>query len=240
MKNRLITENTVYNFAIFAGIQYVVLTIVAMFLYPGGTHRNAETIGYRFTENFLSDLGRLTTFGGENKIVTCIMYFWVLLAIGASTILMFTILRYIFREKKWTRILSIFMAITGIFAGLGLFGIGCAPSDFLYDIHMFFVFASFILLFISLFSLMICIYGTDRYPNLYAHILVLANLILGGYVLLMFYGPDPYTTDQGLMTQVVGQKIIVYLLIIILTIQAVGAKKVWGKMREEILLKEGR
>lgn len=230
MRNRLLSENAVYNLSIFAGIQYVVLTIVAMFLYPGGTHRNADTEGYIFTENFLSDLGRLTTFGGAYKIETAIMYFWVLLTLSASTILMFTILRYLFRDKKWTKRLSMPMAVVGIFSGLGLFGIGCAPADYMYDIHIFFVIFSFVFLFLALFLLMICIYGTERFPNIYAHALLLNNIILGLYILLMLYGPDPYSTDQGLMTQVVGQKVIVYLLIAVLTFQAFGAKKVWNEM----------
>lgn len=229
MRNRLLSENAVYNLSIFAGIQYVVLTIAAMFLYPGGTHLNAETKGYLFTENFLSDLGRLTTFGGENKIETAIMYFWVLLTLGAATILLFTILRYLFRDKKWTKRLSVPMATLGIFAGLGLFGIGCAPADYIYDIHIFFVIFSFVFLFFALLLLMICIYGTERYPNIYAHALLFANITLAAYILLMLYGPSPYSSSQGLMIQVVGQKIIVYLLIGVLTFQAFGAKKVWNQ-----------
>ncbi len=227
---RLLTEEAVYNMTIFSGIQYVVLTIIAMFLYSGSTHRNMDTVGYVFTENFLSDLGRINTFDGTSNLVCAGIYFWVLLCVGASAILFFTILRYIFRKKSWTKYLSYLMAMTGIFAGVGLVGIGCAPADLIHDIHIFFVYWSFVFLLLSLLLLMICIYGTPGYPKVYGHLLLLTNLILAGYVGLLFYGPNPYTSDDGLMIQVVGQKIIVYLLIISLAIQAIGAKKVWKGM----------
>lgn len=233
MKKRLLTENSVYNFAIFAGIQYVVLTIVAMLIYPGSTHRNNETVGYVFSENFLSDLGRTKVFDGTSNLIGAGMYFWVLLSVGASSILLFTILRYLFREKRWVKYLSYLMVAAGVFAGVGLVGIGCAPADLIRDIHIFFVYWSFVFLLASLLLLMICIYGTPRFPNKYAHLLLFSNLVLAVYVWLLFYGPNPYTTDEGLMIQVVGQKIIVYLLIISLTIQAYGAKKVWNKLPVE-------
>ena len=37
--------------------QFFVLTIVAMFLYPGGTHLDPSAAHYEFTRNFFSDLG---------------------------------------------------------------------------------------------------------------------------------------------------------------------------------------
>lgn len=128
------------------------------------------------------------------------------------------------------------MAVTGVFAGAGLIGIGLSPSDVIYDAHMFFVFMAFLFLQVSLTLLMICIYGTARFPNKYAHALLVSNIILFGYIGLMFYGPNPRVSDDGLLIQALGQKIIVYLLIANLIYQAFGAKKVWGEMQGE---KEG-
>jgi len=233
MQKRLITEKTVYNFAIFSGIQYLILTVITMFLYPGGTHQNHETNGYTFGENFFSDIGRTVALDGTSNLLSAGIYFWAMLCVGASTILMFVILRYIFREKKWVRYLSLVMTTVGIFAGTGLVGIGCAPADLILDIHLFFVYWAFSFLLAALLLLMICIYNTERFPNKYAHVLLAVNLVLAGYVALLFYGPSPYESQQGLETQVVGQKIIVYLLIIALTLQAVGAKKVWAEMMAE-------
>jgi hypothetical protein len=233
MQSKLITEKMVYNFAIFGGLQYVILTIIGMLIYPGGTRLDNETVGYSFTKNFLSDIARTEAYDGTAHLMGTGLYFWALLVMGSASILMFIVLRYIFREKKWTKIVSILMAITGVFAGTGLIGIGIAPSDVIYDEHMFFVFSAFLFLQLSISLLMICIYGTPRFPNKYAHALLATNIILFGYIGLMFYGPDPRSSDAGLLAQVVGQKFIVYLLIINLIYQAFGAKKVWAKMQGE-------
>lgn len=231
MQSKLISEKTVYNLAIFGGLQYIILTIVGMLIYPGGTRLDAESVGYSFSKNFLSDIARMEAYNGTANFLGTGIYCWALLVMGAASILMFLVLRYIFRGKKWTRIVSILMAITGVFAGTGLIGIGLAPSDVIYDAHMFFVFMSFLFLQVSLSLLMICIYGTAHFPNKYAHALLATNMILFGYIGLMFYGPDPSGSDDGLFAQVVGQKVIVYSLIISIVYQAFGAKKVWEGMK---------
>jgi hypothetical protein len=221
MQSKLITEKTVYNFAIFGGLQYIFLTIIGMFIYPGGTRLDTQTVGYSFSKNFLSDIARMEAYDGTANFMGTGLYCWALLVMGSASILMFIVLRYIFREKKWTKIVSIIMAVMGVFAGVGLIGIGLAPSDIIYDAHMFFVFMAFICLQVSLSLLMICIYGTPHFPNKYAHALLISNIILFAYIGLMFYGPDPKVSDTGLLTQVVGQKIIVYLLIASLIYQAI-------------------
>lgn len=231
MQSKLISEKAVYNFAIFGGLQYIILTIIGMFIYPGGTRLDAESAGYSFSRNFLSDIARMESYDGTSNLLGTGLYCWALLTLGSASILMFLVLRYIFREKKWTKIVSVLMAVTGVFAGTGLIGIGLAPSDVIYDAHMFFVFMAFLFLQASLSLLMICIYGTPRFPNKYAHVLLTTNVILFGYIGLMFYGPDPSGSDDGLFAQVIGQKIIVYSLILSLVYQAFGAKKVWEEMK---------
>ena len=43
---------------------FVVLNIIAMLSYPGGTFLDDATTGYSFTRNFLSDLGRTLSYDG--------------------------------------------------------------------------------------------------------------------------------------------------------------------------------
>ena len=44
---------------------FVLLNIVSMLSYSGGTYMNNKNFGYSFTQNFLSDLGRTMSFSDE-------------------------------------------------------------------------------------------------------------------------------------------------------------------------------
>ena len=44
---------------------FIVLNILSMFCYSGSTYHDHLTLGYSFTHNFLSDLGRTMNFAGE-------------------------------------------------------------------------------------------------------------------------------------------------------------------------------
>lgn len=46
---------------------YVLLNLLAMLLYPGGTDAARDVVGYSFFENFSSDLGTVRTYGGQAK-----------------------------------------------------------------------------------------------------------------------------------------------------------------------------
>lgn len=46
---------------------WVVLTGIAMRLYPGGTVRNPSASGYSFFQNFMSDLGCTVALGGHSN-----------------------------------------------------------------------------------------------------------------------------------------------------------------------------
>ena len=43
---------------------FILLNLIAMYLYPGNTYHNHLTNKYIFTQNFLSDLGRTQVFSG--------------------------------------------------------------------------------------------------------------------------------------------------------------------------------
>jgi hypothetical protein len=55
-------------------VQFIVLTTVAMFYYPGGTYTNHDAVGYSFWYNFFSDLGRRATFSGASNTVSHILF----------------------------------------------------------------------------------------------------------------------------------------------------------------------
>lgn len=228
---KFLTNKWIYNFTVFAILQYIVLSVVAMFIYPGSTHRNMDSQSYIFTENFLSDLGRYEVYNGTDNYISAGIYFWILLVVASATILFFTTIKDNFTHKLWLRILGQSMSITGVLAGMGLLCVAIVPANTFYNIHLFGVYVAFPLLLFTLLLLMIGIYANPKYPNKYAWAVLCTNFFLATYVGLLVYGPSPETSDEGLVIQVTGQKIIVYLLLIVMAIQAWGAKRLERKIK---------
>ncbi len=219
----------VFNCAIIAGLQYIILTTIAMLIYPGGTFHNHELEHYSFSENFLSDLGRTTLFDGVQNYISAGLYLFTLSFVGVSILFFFIHLPKVLHLKS--KIFKLLIIGIGVVAGIGFLGIALAPCNLYLPTHMFFVSLGFRALLVALFLLMIGIYRTKVFPNIYGHVLFASILLLIAYVLLMSFGPNPSLSDEALMVQVVGQKIIVYVLIISVSIQAIGAKKVWNTLQ---------
>jgi hypothetical membrane protein len=51
-----------FQFGVFGTLQFLVLTVLAMLVYPGGTIHHPEFEQYNFLYNYFSDLGRTYTF----------------------------------------------------------------------------------------------------------------------------------------------------------------------------------
>ena len=63
-----------------------------------------------------------------------------------------------------------------------------------------------------------------HYPKVYAWVFTVFCLMLIGYYILLTSGPD-FDTANGLVIQVVGQKVIAYASILSIGIQSMGAYK---------------
>ena len=64
-------------------LQFLLLTTIAMFFYPGGTFSDPNTIGYSIWNNLFSDLGRYIAHSGESNLISFFMYNISLFLMGA-------------------------------------------------------------------------------------------------------------------------------------------------------------
>ena len=58
---------------------FVVLTLVAMLVYPGGSHDDPAHAGYSFAHNFFSDLGLRQAHNGQPNPLAGTLFFIALL-----------------------------------------------------------------------------------------------------------------------------------------------------------------
>ncbi len=216
------TNTRLLNFSFFGILSFFILTIIAMAIFPGGTIFDADLDSYSFLNNFFSDLGRTTDFEG-NKNPTQYIFTAALIMVSLSMFSFFAVSYNIFSIQRFQK-MNLASIVFGIIASIGYVGIAFTPWDVVRPAHELAVQIGFISFWIMSILLTIMIYGIKDYPNLYGHVFILFDIILIGYIFLMFLGPDPRADVESLTIQVIGQKIVVYSEIICMLVQIRGAK----------------
>lgn len=65
-------------------ISFLILTTIAMLVYPGGIESDPTTVGYLFFTNFFSDLGRIIAFSGTSNLASRSLFVTALTIEGIS------------------------------------------------------------------------------------------------------------------------------------------------------------
>jgi cytochrome bd-type quinol oxidase subunit 2 len=201
---------------------FVVLTFLAMLTYTGGSVDNHAATGYSFTHSFLSNLGMLTALSGKPNWVSAALFFIALAAAGICLVIFFIIFPRLFQSSCTQRVLALIGSILGVLAGICFVGIACAPADIARPAHVQFVIWAFRLFPLAVLVYLPVLFMDKHYPKLYAWVFAVFCLMLIGYYLLMTNGPS-FTSPEGLVIQVVGQKVIAYASILSIGIQSIGA-----------------
>ena len=201
---------------------FVVLTLIAMLTYAGGSVDNPSTRGYTFTHNFLSNLGMTVAESGRPNWISAILFFIALGIAGAALIIFFILFRRLFQNTHLQLALAMIGSALGVLAGISFMGIAFAPADIARPAHILFVTWAFRLFPLAVLFYLPVMFMDRRYPKLYAWVFTLFCLMLIGYYLLLTKGPS-VTSPQGLVIQVVGQKIISYASIVSIGVQSLGA-----------------
>ncbi|MHA1155996.1 MAG: hypothetical protein ACTSQK_07795 [Candidatus Heimdallarchaeota archaeon] len=207
---------------------FLLLTIIAMIVYSGGTFNNPTSTSYNFLENYFSDLGRAETFLGDSNIVSRILFACALTIVAVSLVFYFITLPSFFKENKVAKWFIIIGSINGVLSAIAYALIGYLPYDIYGKLHTNMVYVAFSASLLTLIVYIVGIFLEKSYPNAYAWAYVIFTLVLVVYLYILFAGPSS-GTDLGKLIQVVGQKVIVYTEIISFAIQGLGA---WFLLRK--------
>jgi hypothetical membrane protein len=207
---------------------FVVLTLIAMLTYTGGSVDDHTARGYSFTHNFLSNLGMITALSGRSNWISAVLFFISLAAAGACLVIFFILFPRFFQDNRLQKTLSLIGSSLGVLAGVSFIGIACAPADIARPAHIQFVMWAFRLFPLAVLFYVPVLFIDKRYPKLYAWVFAVFCLMLIGYYILLTNGPS-FTSPEGLVVQVVGQKVISYASVISIGIQSVGAYRFLGK-----------
>lgn len=205
-------------------VQFVVLTAIAMWFYPGGTMADPSTQSYSFFTNFLSELGLTRTHSGGPNTASFILFFVALTLAGAGLVLFSIAFRPFFTHSTAGKVLGTIGALFGIISGICFIGVAWAPADVQLALHGQFVIWAF-----EAFPVAALLYGVailldKSYPRRFAAVFLAFALLLVLYLVLLTRGPS-LDVAQAVKIQATGQKVIVYASIITIFIQSLGARK---------------
>ena len=206
---------------------FVVLNIIAMLSYPGGTFLDDATTGYSFTRNFLSDLGRTLSYDGEVNFLSSQLFNMTLILSGVVFAIFYLHLRKIFTADN-QRTLALIGSFFGVLGGLSLAGVGLTPADLYLDLHMICATWLFRFFFVASLCYSMVIFLHSQFENKYAMGYLLFTLSILFYILISELGPSPKEVSWALTLQVVSQKMILLILLSAIYIQTIGLKKLQG------------
>ena len=210
-------------------IYFVISFILAMIIYAGGTINDPESMGYSFTRNFFSDLGKFTT---EN-IISAMMFNLSMIVCGWSFAAYFFYFTKLFNQNTIIHILAKVGSFAGIIGALCFIGVGLTPHNLFLDYHIVFVnwaFRSFLLAGISL---SVVLYKDNRFENQFAMGYFIFAILTFLYVLVLEFAPDPKISDFALIFNVIAQKIIIFAFIFSILYQSFGNSKLLAKYWNE-------
>lgn len=118
-------------------VQFVACCGLAMARYPGGTLIEPNAEGYKFYENFLSDLGRTRAWGGEDNAASAALFNRSVQVLAVSLVPFFLLLPLHAPDRPWIMGLA---AALGLFSLLALARIGQTPYDVRGTEHIFALF----------------------------------------------------------------------------------------------------
>ena len=203
---------------------FVILNIIAMFLYPSGTLRDNLSSGYSFTKNFLSDLGRSMTFSGEINFLSSLIFNIAMIISGGALSLFYFKVRKVFNEDN-QKVLVLFGSFFGILGGVSIVGVGLAPADLYKDVHVLCANWIFRFMFVASILYTVAIFRHPTFDNKYSGGYLVFAISILSYILISEMGPGSEVSDFALLLQVVSQKMIFLIFMVAIYIQTIGIQK---------------
>ena len=200
----------VIKFPLLSIVTFVLLLLLAMQVYPGGTDKDPNTVGYIFSENYISDLGRTVTTSGASNLLS-FSFFILAFAIMACAFFLYFYGTYSFYKKKYALTGNMYKLGTffGMCSSLCFIGVALTPANVNLKDHIMFAEWLFRFFFGSSLLYAIVYYKKDKSSNLLslAHLLIAIGTLV--YILLSDFNYNSVLFANEFKAEVISQKLIV-------------------------------
>ena len=119
-------------------VLFILLVFVGALSYEGGNRLDHNSIGYSFSNNYLSDLGRIKTVAGHNNSIPFYCFNSSLIILSVVFSFYFLFLPSIYDESPKIQNIARIGSIFGFLASICFAGVGYTPADLFLDAHIFF------------------------------------------------------------------------------------------------------
>jgi MFS family permease len=211
-------QKKLFDISIVTCMGFLLLTLAAMAVYPGGTIQNHSQPHYQFFGQPFSDLGRTRVFDSRPNTISMVLFMLAMLGGGIGLAGFFVGFAGLMQRTWPTRLLSIGGAIFGIIAAGCFIGVACTPWDLYMKLHIAFVLSAFRCLLVATVLDLIAVFFERRWRSLIGPFAVFI-CILAGYIVLLTAGLSGGRADNPVL-QATGQKVVVYAAIMMVLTQS--------------------
>jgi hypothetical membrane protein len=219
----------IYALIALACILFVILTAVAMLVYPGGTIVDSAAQGYRFFENYFSDLGLTRSRSGAANVAAMLLFSVALVCVALALGAFFPAFTQFCAAAPRALRLSRRAALVGSITCMSFIGVAVSPRDLAYPEHIAFELVAFPSFLAAAALEIAALRALERtappgLPRRFLWVFVGLAAALAAYIALLAFGPSDRTL-VGERIQVSGQKIVVYAAIAAILLQAIQARR---------------
>lgn len=200
----------IFTVVVWSGALFLLLTTLAMLFYPGGSHAAAKSIGYNFTLNFFSDLGRTRTLGGQPNPLSSTLFLLALSLAGAGLGAFWLCFAPFFgrRARVW-KLFAWLGSLCGLAAGICFVGVALVPANGNNALHLSFVVWAFRAFLLATLIYTPILVFDGGFPRRAAWLCVGFAAILFVYLILLI-NSTPIKSVAQLQLLATSQKFVVY------------------------------
>jgi hypothetical membrane protein len=194
-------------------LAFVMLTVLSVLFYPGGTYRDHSAAGYSFFRNFLSDLGMPQSWDGRANPVGAVLF------VSAEVLLAIALVAFFVgfvrlssashRARGWSRA----AAGAAVVACAALVVASVTPANRFQTIHVEAALLVFRASFVATGLLAVAIARDGRFAPATVSVAILLPVALAAYIGVLELGPSARRSDHGLAFQATSQKVILLILL---------------------------
>ena len=208
-----------------AALLFILLQLLGMRAYPGGTMYDASSQGYSFSKNFFSDMGAYAARNGDPNYFSMILFSMSLTIVGITFISYYLLLPRLMGRDRINFILAWAGTLFAIGGSVCMIGTGFTPSDVVFAPHVFFANNIFHCFLVTALLYTIVIFRSDGLQKRYAIGYAMFFLSIFIYVMILQYGPSANSGEAALIFQVLSQKVIVIVFCFSVVHQTFGFSK---------------
>ena len=208
-----------------AALLFILLQLLGMKVYPGGTMYDASSQGYSFSKNFFSDMGAYAARNGDPNYFSMILFAMSLTIVGITFISYYLLLPRLLGSDRINYILAWAGTLFAIGGSVCMIGTGFTPSDVVFAPHVFFANNIFHCFLVTALLYTIVIFRSDGLRKRYAIGYAIFFLSIFIYVMILQYGPSANSGESALIFQVLSQKVIVIVFCFSVVHQTFGFSK---------------